>query len=423
MHCLVIGATGYIGALLVPRLLADGHSVACLVRDEAKLARHDWADRVDVHVGDVADPVAVGAACRGAEALFYLVHSMDGPGFEGRDRHAAETVAAAARDAGVARIVYLGGLQPAGVATSPHLASRREVGEILLASGVPTAVLQAGIVVGSGSASFEIIRSLTEASPVLPMPDHAWNRVQPIGIDDVLHHLVAAASLAPEVSGSFDIGGADVLTYRELMTTYAEIAGLPRPVTVPVPVSMPRLTARVAAVVTPADRHLVAPLLVSMAHDLVCRTASPTDPPPGGPTSYAEAVRRAVRDGSGREFVTERVDAVPAPVSALWDVIAGVGGDTGWYSVPGLFAARDRWAVADVEPGHVLRLRSEVALPGAATLELRAERVELHTSRLVLRAAFRPCGAAGLVYGRAHAPARKFLLAVLARTIARVAAR
>ena len=291
MHCLVIGATGYVGSQLVPRLLDDGHTVRCFVRDPAKLAKQPWADRVEARQGDMSDPPSVDAVCVGVDAVFYLVHAMDGPDFVERDRRAATALAAAASD--VRRVVYLGGLQPGGPRNSAHLASRREVGEILLAGRAPTAVLQAGIVVGAGSASFRMIRDLAVSGPVLMLPDRAWNHTQPIGIDDVLHHLVACLALPPEVNATFDVGGPDVLTFGELVAGCAVAAGLPRPVLVPLPVSAPRLTARALGAVLPVDRHLVGPLLESMEYELVCRGEPPAGPPPGGPTSYVEAARRA----------------------------------------------------------------------------------------------------------------------------------
>lgn len=458
MHCLVIGATGYIGARLVPRLLADGHVVRCLVRDEAKLARLPFAGDVDAVRGDMTDPVAVARACRGIDAVFYLVHSMDGPGFAVRDLEAAQVLARAARDARVGRLVYLGGLQPVGDANSEHLASRREVGEELIASGVPAAVLQAGIVVGAGSASFEMIRSLAGLAPVLPMPDQAWNRVQPIGVDDVLHHLLACLTLPSSVNRTFDIGGPDVLTYRELMTVYAAVAGITTPVAVPLPVSAPRLTARAVAALTPVDRYLAGPLLESMAYDLVCRDDPPAGPPPGGATSYAEAVQRALRSdgaaGAGPTdlhpsvLVSEHVERVAAPASAVWAVISGIGGETGWYTVPGAWALRggldrllggvgarrsrpaslragatlDWWRIEDVEPGRALRLRAEMKLPGVARLELRVE-PDGATCRYIQRVTFTPHGLAGRAYWYAQRPAHDFLFAVMARTIAGVAAR
>ncbi len=458
MHCLVIGATGYVGARLVPRLLGEGHSVRCLVRNEAKLARHGWADRVEVRQGDIADGAAVRAACDGVDVVFYLVHSMDGPDFADRDRRAAAVLADAASGAGVARIVYLGGLQPTDGGNSEHLASRREVGDELLAGPVPAAVLQAGIVVGAGSASYEMIRHITELSPVLPMPDFAWNSVQPIGIDDVLHHLVACLDLPAAVNRAFDIGGADVLTYRELMTGYAEAAGMAKPLTVPVPLSAPRMTARAVQALTPVDRHLAKPLLESMAHDLVCHGDPPAGPPPGGATTYAEAVRRAVAgegaagrgpgDLRGAELVSEHVETVAAPASALWQVISTIGGDNGWYTVPGLWglrggidrllggvgarrtrperlepgAALDWWRVEDVEDGRSLRLRAETKMPGTARLEMRAE-PDGAGSRYVQRVTFTPRGLAGRAYWYAELPAHDFVFAVMARTIAGVAAR
>jgi uncharacterized protein YbjT (DUF2867 family) len=448
VRCLVIGATGYVGGLLVPRLLDGGHEVRCLVRDPAKLVRRDWSGRVEAVPGDATDPGAVATACRDVDAVFHLVHSMDGPGFAERDRVAASAVAAAARAAGVRRIVYLGGLQPEGPGSSEHLASRREVGELLLASGVPTAVLQAGIVVGAGSASFEMIRCLAAAGPVLPMPDRAWNRTQPIGVDDVLHHLVACLALPARTHGRFDIGGPDVLTYAELVGRCAEIAGPTRPLVLPVPGAAPRLTARAVAALTSVDRHLAGPLLASMAHDLVCRGEPPAGPPPGGPTPYADAVRAALAAAPDDPLVSEHVERVTAPPAALWSVVAGLGGDTGWYTLPGAWALRgaldrllggvgarrtrperlapgaalDWWRIEEVEPGRVLRLRAEMRLPGTARLELRVEPAD-GGSRLVQRVTFRPHGAAGRAYWYAQLPAHRFVFGVTARTIAGVAAR
>ncbi|MCX6463456.1 MAG: SDR family oxidoreductase [Pseudonocardiales bacterium] len=457
MHCLVIGATGYVGARLVPRLLAQGHTVRCLVRDPAKLGRLPFATEVEARRGDVADPDAVRAACDGVDAVYFLVHSMDGPGFADRERRAAQVVADAAAGAGVSRIVYLGGLQPAGPENSAHLASRRATGEVLLAGEVPVTVLQAGIVVGAGSASFEMIRHLATLSPVLPLPDRLWNRVQPIGVDDLLHHLLVALDLPAGESGVFDVGGADVLTYRELLTVFTEVAGRTRPLTVPLPVSVPRLTARAVQALTPVDRHLAGPLIESMAHDLVCAGPPPDGPPPGGPTTYAEAVRRALAEegAAGRaatdlgpvELVGEHVEDVAAPAEVLWQVVEGLGGDTGWYTVPGVWALRggidrllggvgarrvrpaslvpgaalDWWRVEEVDPGRALVLRAETKLPGEVRLELRAEPVDAGRSRYVQRVTFRPDGLAGRAYWFAQLPAHDFVFAVMARTIAGVA--
>lgn len=461
MHCLVIGATGYVGARLVPHLLAAGHDVRVLVRDAAKLDLLPWAGDVERHVGDVGSGAA--RACQGVDAVFYLVHSMDGPGYAVRDRRAAEQLAAAAADAGVRRIVYLGGLQPADGATSAHMASRRETGDVLLDGDVPAAVLQAGIVVGAGSASFEMIRHVATLSPVLPLPDRAWNAVQPIGIDDVLFHLTACLDLPAEVNRTFDIGGADVLTYGGLMTEFAVAAGRIRPVTVPLPISAPKLFARAVQALTPVDRHLAGPLLESMALDLVCHDDPPAGPPPGGPTGYAEAVRRALAEEGAAghaatdlpepQFHSEHVEQVAAPADTLWDVISGIGGGGytvpgGWYTVPGVWALRggvdrliggigarrtrparlvpgaalDWWRVVEVDEGRSLVLRAETRTPGTVHLELRAEPVDAGTSRYVQRVTFRPDGLGGRAYWFAQLPAHDFVFAVMARTIAGTAA-
>jgi uncharacterized protein YbjT (DUF2867 family) len=452
VHCLVIGATGYVGARLVPRLLDAGHAVRVLARDPAKAARLDWADRVELRVGDLADSVAVAAACEGIDAVFYLVHAMDAPGFAERDRQAAHALAEAARAAGVRRVVYLGGLQPDGPA-SEHLSSRREVGDVLLAEGPPAAVLQAGIVVGAGSASFEMIRGLAQAGPVLAMPDRAWNAVQPVGIDDVLHHLLAALDLPAGTSGTFDIGGPDVLTYGELVTGCAEQAGRRRPLVLPIPVSLPLLSARAVDALTPVGRFLAGPLFASMAHDLVCRTGPPDGSPPGGATSYREAVRRALagEGAAGRlptdpppnELVDEHVERVAAPPAAVWEAVRALGGDGGWHAPPGVWALRgaldrlvggvgarrtrpaqlrpgaalDWWRVEAVEPGRRLLLRAEMRMPGTARLELLVE-PDGAGSRYTQRVTFRPDGPAGWLYWYAELPAHRLVFGRMARGLA-----
>ncbi|MFP5068288.1 DUF2867 domain-containing protein [Pseudonocardia nantongensis] len=477
MQVLVAGATGYLGSRLVPRLLGDGHDVRVLVRTPSKVVGQPWTDAVEVVTGDARDDDAVAAACAGVDAVAYLVHAMDGPGFAERDRDAARALADGAAAAGVRRIVYLGGLQPDAEEgrVSPHLRSRREVGEILLEGPVPTVVLRAGIVVGTGSASFEMIRHLAETAmggpPVLPFPDRVWNRIQPVAVDDVLHAVAGCVALADGENRAVDIGGPEVLTYRGLMNGYAEEAGLRRPWPVPVPVSAPRLTARAVAALTPVRRDLAEPLVESMRHELVC---DPDDlaeldalvgAPPGGRTPYRTAVRRAL-DGVGAagpgpsdppgtgpaEWSTTDATGVDAPAHAVWSVIETLGGEHGWYTVPGtatitglvdvlaggpgaiptsrtptapprLIAGEelDRWRIEAVEPGVRLLLRAESTLPGVAQLELRVRPTGRLTSLYSQTLRFRPRGMAGRLAWLAAYPTQRFVFAVMARTLTGVA--
>jgi uncharacterized protein YbjT (DUF2867 family) len=221
MRILVTGATGYIGGRLAPRLVAAGHTVRCLTRSPRRLADVPWAAGVEVVRGDLADPRTLPDALEGVHTAYYLVHSLSLGDFAAEDRRAARHFAAAARSAGVRRVVYLGGPSPSARRSSPHLRSRDEVARILLESGVPTVVLRAAIIVGSGSTSFEMLRYLTERLPVMVTPRWVRNRVQPIAVGDVLHYLLAAADLPEPVSGDFDIAGPDVLTFAEMMHRYA----------------------------------------------------------------------------------------------------------------------------------------------------------------------------------------------------------
>ncbi len=384
MRCAVIGATGYIGVRLVARLLRAGHDVAVLVRSPAKLAATGWDDRVDVIHGDLADPGAVSALVSGAEVVVHLAHALDQPDFPELDRRAAHVVGGAAAAAGVRRLVYLGGLRPsAGHTASRHLTSRAEVADVFLDGPVPTVALEASIVVGSGSASFEMIRYLAERVPVLPAIPWLHHRTQPVAVEDVLHYLVGSLDLPPEIDRRFDIGGPDVLTYLELVRRYLRVAGLSQaatvPLPIPVPAGAPALAGWVVEALTPLSRGLVTPLIESLEHELVCTESDVLDvigPPPGGRTTYDAAVRAALgrrRDGvdpldaldAGGEPHAERDPALAGPTdpegsggavyrwsaeepsdahpTALWAVVDGVGGDEGWYAPPGVWTLRG-WA-------------------------------------------------------------------------------
>lgn len=296
---LVTGATGYIGGLLVPSLLDAGHTVRVLTRSADRLRGTSWADRVEVVAGDASRAGDLDHALTGIKVAYYLLHSMDGKGdFTTRDRRLARGFAEAARRAGVRRIVYLSGLHPDGP-LSAHLGSRVEVGRILLDSGVPTIVLQAGVVLGAGSASFDMLRHLTERLPAMFGPKWLNNRIQPIAIDDVLHYLVGACDVAGDVTRTFDIAGPDVLTYKDMIKAYARLAGLGTRAVGTVPLLTPKLASHWVGLVTPVRSGIARPLVGSLIHDAVAKEQDILDvlgPPSGGRTSFDEAIRRALAD-------------------------------------------------------------------------------------------------------------------------------
>ncbi|MEJ1199499.1 MULTISPECIES: SDR family oxidoreductase [unclassified Streptomyces] len=487
LRCLVTGATGYIGGRLVPELLAAGHRVRCLARSPHKLRDHPWAGQAEVVRGDVTDADSVAGAMEGIDVAYYLVHALGGGGdFEETDRRAARTFAERAEAAGVRRIVYLGGLTPPGVPEhdlSPHLRSRAEVGRVLLASGVPTTVLRAAVVIGSGSASFEMLRYLTERLPVMVTPSWVHTRIQPVAVRDVLRALVGSARMPGDVSRAFDIGGPDVLTYRDMMVRYAGIAELPRRLILPVPMLTPGLSSHWVGLVTPVPASIARPLTESLRHEVVCREndiVRYVPAPPGYPLGFDDAVRLAlqrVRDArvttrwssasvpgapsdplptdpdwaGGSLYTDHRALTVAAPPDALWRVIEGIGGDNGWYSFPLAWAVRgwldrlvggvglrrgrrdaarlragdslDFWRVEEILPGRLLRLRAEMRLPGLAWLEMYAETDDAGRTRYRQRALFHPHGLAGHAYWWSVWAFHSVVFGGMARNIARAAAR
>ncbi|MFI5863628.1 SDR family oxidoreductase [Streptomyces sp. NPDC051546] len=488
-NCLVTGATGYIGGRLVPDLLDAGHRVRCLARTPEKLRDHPWAGDAEIVRGDVTDPASLAGAMTGIDVAYYLVHSLGtGSGFEARDRDAARAFADAARAAGVRRIVYLGGLTPAGIpvrSLSPHLRSRAEVGEIFLAGSVPATVLRAAVVIGSGSASFEMLRYLTERLPVMVTPSWVGTRCQPIAVRDVLRYLVGSAGMPPEVNRAFDIGGPDVLTYEEMMRRYATVARLPARLILRVPMLTPRLSSHWIGLVTPVPRALARPLAESLRHEVVCAEhdiAVHVPDPPGAPIGFDEALALALRrirdakvttrwssaavpgapsdplptdpDWAGGSLYTDRRElTVGAPAAELWRVVEGIGGENGWYSFPLAWAVRgwldrlvggvgirrgrrdaarlrvgdslDFWRVEEIEPGRLLRLRAEMRLPGLAWLELRADPPSAGESgsRYRQRALFHPRGLLGHLYWWSVSPFHAVVFGGMARNIARAAER
>ena len=480
---LVTGASGYIGGRLTPRLLEQGHQVRAMTRDAGRLRDVPWADQVQIVQADALDPASLQAALEGVDVAYYLIHSIDtGGAFEDKDRLAAHAFAEAARSAGVSRLVYLGGLSPAGETLSPHLRSRAEVGDILLDSGVPTAVLQAAVIIGSGSASFEMLRHLTERLPAMITPKWVRNRIQPIAVRDVLRYLLACTALPPEVTRRFDIGGPEILTYLDMMRRYAAVAGLRKRLIVPVPILSPKLSAHWVNVVTPVPAAIAKPLVRSLVHEVICAEhdiATYVPDPEQGLMGFDESVRLAltrVREAAvetrwssaswpgapsdplptdpewagGSLYEDTRRIEVAASREDLWRVIEGIGGENGWYSFPLAWAVRgqldrlvggvglrrgrrdphtlyageslDFWRVEEILSGELLRLRAEMKLPGEAWLELQVHEENGQTI-FVQRALFHPRGMAGRLYWWAVWPFHGVVFGGMLRNISGAAAR
>ena len=479
---LVTGATGYIGGRLVPRLINAGYRVRVFVRNPEKLIDVPWASKVEIVEGDLRDAVSVAQAVVDIDVLYYLVHSMGAKGeFEQTERTAATNVATAALAAGVSRIVYLGGLHPDGE-LSPHLRSRAEVGRILLESGVPTAALQAGVVIGSGSTSFEMVRHLTDVLPYMPAPQWVRNFIQPIAVRDVLYYLVECATLPHDVNRTFDIGGPNVLRYGQMMNGYALEAGLKQRPIAALPVLTPWLASQWVNLVTPIPRALAVPIIASLQYDCVVHEHDIENfipDPEGGLTPYRRSVRLAlgnVRNGTVEtSWLGAAVSDVPsnrlpsdpewtghtvytdlrelhttAPTDQVWRVIEGIGGDNGWYSFPIAWAVRgwldklvggvglrrgrlnaahlnagdalDFWRVEELDRGRFLRLRAEMKVPGGAWLELSVTPDEVNGgSQYRQRAVFFPQGLGGRLYWFSVLPFHGVIFAGMAEKITQTA--
>ena len=467
---LVTGATGYIGSRLVPRLLEAGWRVRVFTRDAARLEGRVWRDDVEVVEGDAGEAADVAGALDGVSVAYYLLHSMGdrlgGGDFAARERAMATTFAEAAVAGGVDRVAYLGGLHPAGEELSSHLASRTEVGEILLDGGVPAVVLQAAVIVGSGSASFEMLRHLAERLPAMVAPRWLSNRIQPIAIRDVLHYLVAAGDLPPGVNRTFDIGGPDVLTYREMIDGFCQVAGLPRRWIVTIPVLTPRLAGHWVGLVTPVPGGLAKPLVESLIHEVICTEndiVTQVPAPPGKLVGFEDSVRGALQGneefpGSAPAerpessqvgdprwtgetvYRDETSSLLDVPAQRAWAVVESVGGDGGWFVPGALWQVRglvdrlvggpgvrrgrpdrrlrpgdevDHWRVEELDPGRRIVLRTDMRLPGQAWLELRVDPEGPGRCRLSQRAVFHPTGLTGHLYWAAmlagHLPAFRLM--------------
>lgn len=472
---LLTGATGYVGGRLLPLLVAGGHRVRCLARRPRHL-RDRTPEGAEVVEGDVLERDTLSPAMEGVEAAYYLIHSMGSTGdFEERDRRGAENFARAAEEAGVRRIIYLGGLGE-GEELSRHLRSRQEVGRILRGSAVPTLELRASIVIGSGSLSYEMIRSLVERLPVMVTPRWVRTRAQPIGVEDLLAYLVQSLEV-PLASGRiFEIGGARVASYEEIMREYARQRGLRR-LMIPVPFLTPRLSSLWLGLVTPLYARVGKKLVTSLVHETVVRDEAARevfDVEPMGPdeailrarekedarmadTRWSDALSSAGETASwgGVRFGSRLVDVRSARVAcapaAAFRPIQRIGGDTGWYHADWLWGLRgfldrlaggvglrrgrrhteelvagdtvDFWRVEEVRPPRLLRLQVEMKLPGRAWLQFEVEPADgdREGSRIVQTAIFDPVGLAGLLYWYALYPLHALVFRGMLRGIARKA--
>jgi uncharacterized protein YbjT (DUF2867 family) len=466
---LVLGATGYIGGRLVPRLLAEGHSVRCLVRSPEKIAGKKAWSQVEILKGDVLHPESFGKTFEGIDLLFYLIHSMTGTGeqFERIDKTAAENVAMAAREHGIKRIVYLGGLGERSEKQSPHLRSRQQVGDILRTSGIPVTEFRAAVIIGSGSASFEMMHHLVNRLPIMICPRWVNVKTQPIGIDDVLTYLVESVNNTASAGQTIDIGAPEILTYKEMMLAVAKALKLKRYI-LPVPVLTPKLSSYWMNLITPIPISLARSLIESLRYETVCENRIALDLFTIKPTPFAETLKRALEKTQAGDLETKWTGA-SAPVSEsdidpshllsekqivevattgenLFRVITSVGGENGWFYANWLWRLRgfldkqlggvglrrgrrhasdlaigealDFWRVEDVQPGKRLLLRAEMKVAGRAWLEYEVEPLGPGRSRLIQTAKFYPKGLKGLLYWFLLYPIHRVIFRGLAHAIA-----
>ena len=462
---LVTGASGYVGGRLVTVLLERGYRVRCLVRTPAKVLSAPWRTSVEIVQGDVGGDL--GEAMAGVEAAFYLVHSIGSSAeWAEHDRVVAENFRRAAEVVGIRRIIYLGGLgDHSSGDLSEHLASRQEVGAELARGSVPVVELRAAVVIGSGSASFEMLRYLVEVLPAMVTPRWVDTKCQPVAVRDVLHFLVE--SLTADVTGRvLDVGGPEVLTYRQMMARYAEVAGLRRRIVVPVPFLTPGLSSRWIGLVTPIPPMLARPLIQSLVNDVIVTGDAAVDVMPIEQLSYREAVGLALGQSISGDVPTSwahaelggRPPAEPQPTDPAWSggavnldrrerhvaalpdelfqVVCSIGGRQGWYTGDWLWSLRgvldslvggvgmrrgrihprqlsvgdplDFWRVESLATDRLLRLRAEMRLPGDAWLQWQIE-PDGGGATITQTARFHPRGLLGRLYWIAVAPFHRFI--------------
>jgi len=468
---LLTGATGYIGGRLMPSLEKRDVRLRCLVRRPAQLRARAAGD-TEVVAGDVLAPETLPAAFQGVDTAYYLIHSMGSArDFERDDRQAAANFAAAAKEAGVRRIIYLGGLGNPKHGLSNHLRSRQETGEVLRASGVQVVEFRASIIIGSGSLSFELIRALVERLPIMVCPRWVATPAQPIAVEDVLDYLLAALDLADAGNRVFEIGGPDRVCYGDIMREYARQRGLTRWM-IPVPVLTPYLSSLWLGLVTPVYARIGRKLVEGLRNPTVVEDPSALEAFPIRPRGLEEAIARALGNEDqeyaqtrwsdaassagleprwggvrlGSRIVDSRTATVHVPPEAAFAPIQRIGGQTGWYYANWLWRLRgvldrlvggvglrrgrrdavdlrvgealDFWRVEAFEPGRLLRLQAEMKLPGRAWLEFEVTAKE-NGSTIRQTAIFDPLGLFGLAYWYSLYPLHRVIFAGMLRALAR----
>ncbi len=477
---LVTGATGYVGGRLVPRLLDAGYRVRALGRSLGKLRSRPWGShpRIELAPGDVMDAESLGRAAQGCWAAFYLVHSMNAAArdFAAADRQAARNMAQAAAAAGLDRIIYLGGLGGQDDPNlSEHLRSRFEVARILQSGAVPTTFLRAAMILGSGGAAFEILRYLVDRLPVMITPRWVHTPVQPIAIRNVLTYLMGCLDRDDTRGQTFDIGGPEVVTYRQLMDIYAEEAHLPRRLVIPAPVLTPRLSSYWIHLVTPVPASLARPLAEGLANPVVCLDNRIRDLIPQELLDCRQTIRLALQRVEQQRVETCWSDAgelrppewaacgdadytggtvlslgyrilLKATPAEVWQPLTRIGGRTGWYYGDSLWAIRgwtdrllggsglrrgrrhpvelrtgdalDFFRVLEIEPNQRLLLVAEMKMPGEATLEFRLTPRPDGSTELTQIARFLPRGLLGILYWYSLDPFHKMVYQGMLRSIA-----
>jgi uncharacterized protein YbjT (DUF2867 family) len=465
-------------------LLADGADVRVFVRDANKAQSHSWANQVEIATGNASDFESTKAALTGVHTAYYLLHSINlGPNFDEIESAMARNFAKAAQSCGVSQIVYLGGINN-DEKTSKHLTSRANTGKELATTSVPVLELRAGIIIGSGSASFEMLRHLTHRLPVMTTPKWVSNKTHPIAIRDVLWYLRNCAKLEKPVGGVFDIGGPEVLTYADMMQKFAKLSGLRKRLIIKVPVLTPKLSSLWIGFVTPVPTSLARPLVGSLISEVVADPKKSIDKlipkPAEGLIDVDGAVKLALSNVSSNTVSTRWSDATlptapwqkaqsdpewagemllkdkkvrttDASIKSLWEAIEEIGGENGWYGSDFLWYLRglldrmiggvglrrgrrdpihlrvgdslDFWRVESLVPEQSLKLYAEMILPGKAWLEFRISKLPNGQSEVVQEASFSPRGLGGQLYWYAVLPFHVLVFPTMIRNLIRSANR